>query len=215
MAQSKSTKKLFNMAYGLGASVVIIGALFKILHWEFGPLTGGLLLAVGLITEALIFAISAFEPVDDEYDWSLVYPELTGGMSGSKNDVQDAKEAEGILSRKLDELLKEANIDANLMESLGESIRNFEGAAKGIAPSVDAMESTKKYSDEMVEAAAQMESLNSLYKVQLESASRQASVNEEVVQNASALKDQMESLASNLSSLNGVYGGMLSAMSKN
>ena len=215
MAQSKSTKKLFNMAYGLGASVVIIGALFKILHWEFGPLTGGLLLAVGLITEALIFAISAFEPVDDEYDWSLVYPELTGGMSGSKNDVQDAKEAEGILSRKLDELLKEANIDANLMESLGESIRNFEGAAKGIAPSVDAMESTKKYSDEMVEAASQMESLNSLYKVQLECASRQASVNEEVVQNASALKDQMESLASNLSSLNGVYGGMLSAMNKN
>jgi gliding motility-associated protein GldL len=214
MAQSKSTKKLFNMAYGLGASVVIIGALFKILHWEFGPLTGGLLLAVGLITEALIFAISAFEPVDDEYDWSLVYPELTGGMSGNKNDVQDAKEAEGILSRKLDELLKEANIDANLMESLGESIRNFEGAAKGIAPSVDAMESTRKYSDEMVEAASQMESLNSLYKVQLESASRQASVNEEVVQNASALKDQMESLASNLSSLNGVYGGMLSAMSK-
>ena len=215
MAQSKSTKKLFNMAYGLGASVVIIGALFKIMHWEFGPLTGGLLLAVGLITEALIFAISAFEPVDDEYDWSLVYPELTGGMTSGKNDVQDAKEAEGILSRKLDELLKEANIDANLMESLGESIRNFEGAAKGIAPSVDAMESTKKYSDEMVEAASQMESLNSLYKVQLESASRQASVNEEVVQNASALKDQMESLASNLSSLNGVYGGMLSAMSKN
>ena len=215
MAQSKATKKLFAMAYGLGASIVIIGALFKILHWEFGPLTGGLLLAVGLITEALIFAISAFEPVDDEYDWSLVYPELTGGMTSGKNDVQDAKEAEGILSRKLDELLKEANIDANLMESLGESIRNFEGAAKGIAPSVDAMESTKKYSDEMVEAASQMESLNSLYKVQLESASRQASVNEEVVQNASALKDQMESLASNLSSLNGVYGGMLSAMSKN
>jgi gliding motility-associated protein GldL len=213
MAQSKSTKKLFNMAYGLGASVVIIGALFKILHWEFGPLTGGLLLAVGLITEALIFAISAFEPVDDEYDWSLVYPELSGGQSSGKNAVKEAKEAEGLLSRKLDELLKEANIDAELMSSLGESIRNFEGAAKGIAPSVDAMESTKKYSEEMSQAATQMESLNSLYKVQLESASRQASINEEVVQNAGALKDQMESLASNLSSLNGVYGGMLSAMS--
>jgi gliding motility-associated protein GldL len=215
MAQSKSTKKLFNMAYGLGASVVIIGALFKILHWDFGPLTGGLLLAVGLITEALIFAISAFEPVEDEYDWSLVYPELAGGMSNGKNELQEAKEAEGILSRKLDELLKEANIDASLMESLGSSIRNFEGAAKGIAPTVDAMESTKKYSDEMTHAAAQMESLNSLYKVQLESASRQASINEEVVQNAGALKDQMESLASNLSSLNGVYGGMLTAMNRN
>lgn len=217
MAQSKSTKKLFNMAYGLGASVVIIGALFKILHWEFGPLTGGLLLAVGLITEALIFAISAFEPVDDEYDWSLVYPELAGGATSAarNNQVADIKEAETSLSKKLDDLLKEAGVDANLMESLGSSIKNFEGAAKGIAPTVDAMESTKKYSDEMVQAAAQMESLNSLYKVQLESASKQASVNEEVVQNASALKDQMASLSTNLSSLNGVYGGMLSAMSKN
>jgi len=215
MAQSKSTKKLFNMAYGLGASVVIIGALFKILHWEFGPLTGGLLLAIGLITEALIFAISAFEPVDDEYDWSLVYPELNGAAtSGRKNEAAEAKEAEGLLSKKLDELMKEANIDAELMTSLGESIRNFEGAAKGIAPTADAIQSTKKYSDELSQAATQMESLNSLYKVQLENASRQATINEEVVQNAGALKEQMESLASNLSSLNGVYGGMLTAMNR-
>lgn len=216
MAQSKSTKKLFNMAYGLGASVVIIGALFKILHWEIGFLNGGLLLAVGLITEALIFAISAFEPVDDEYDWSLVYPELAGAeTSGRKNEVAEAKEAEGLLSRKLDELLKDANIDAELFSSLGSSIRNFEGAAKGIAPTADAIQHTKKYSEELSHAAAQMESLNSLYKVQLESASRQASINEEVVQNAGALKNQMASLATNLSSLNGVYGGMLSAMGRN
>lgn len=216
MAQSKSTKKLFNMAYGLGASVVIIGALFKILHWEFGPLTGGLLLAVGLITEALIFAISAFEPVDDEYDWSLVYPELGGGMSsGRDNELAEIKETESSLSAKLDNLLAEAGVDAQLMESLGDSIRNFEGAAKGIAPTVDAMESTRKYSDEMVQAAAQMESLNSLYKVQLESASKQATANEEQLQNAAALKEQMESLATNLSSLNGVYGGMLTAMTRN
>ncbi len=216
MAQSKSTKKLFNMAYGLGASVVIIGALFKILHWEFGPLTGGLLLAVGLITEALIFAISAFEPVDDEYDWSLVYPELQGvTSSGVSNEFDEIKETESSLSAKLDNLLAEAGVDAQLMESLGSSIRNFEGAAKGIAPTVDAMESTRKYSDEMVHAASQMESLNSLYKVQLESASKQASVNEEQLQNAAALKDQMESLATNLSSLNGVYGGMLTAMTRN
>lgn len=216
MAQSKSTKKLFNMAYGLGASVVIIGALFKILHWEFGPLTGGLLLAVGLITEALIFAISAFEPVEDEFDWSLVYPELAGGMTNGKdNEMAELKEAETSLSKKLDDLLEEAGVDASLMESLGSSIKNFEGAAKGLAPTADAMQSTQKYSEEMVHAAAQMESLNSLYKVQLESASKQATVNEEVVQNATALKDQMGSLATNLSSLNGVYGGMLTAMNKN
>ena len=67
----------------------------------------------------------------------------------------------------------------------------------------------------MALAAAQMESLNSLYKVQVESTTRQAEVNERVVENAEQLKAQMENLASNLSSLNGVYGGMLSAMNRN
>ena len=120
MAQSKSTKKLFNMAYGLGASVVIIGALFKILHWELGPLNGGVLLAIGLITEALIFAISAFEPVDDELDWSLVYPELAGEAPAAKKKViVEETQTEGMLSQKLDNLLKEAHIDAELMNSLG------------------------------------------------------------------------------------------------
>ena len=112
-------------------------------------------------------------------------------------------------------MLKEAKIDSELMTSLGTSIRSFEGAAKGIAPTADAMTSTKKYSEEMALAATQMESLNSLYKVQVESSSRQAEINEQVTQNAGKLKDQMESLATNLSSLNGVYGGMLSAMNKN
>ena len=215
MAQSKSSKKLFNMAYGLGASIVILGALFKILHWELGPLNGGILLAIGLITEAIIFAISAFEPVDDDLDWSLVYPELAGGQSKGKKKEEQPKDAEGLLSKKLDEMLKEARIDSELMNSLSTSIRSFEGAAKGMAPTAEAMSSTKKYSEEMALAAAQMESLNSLYKVQVESTSRQAEVNEQVAENATQLKQQMEHLATNLSSLNGVYGGMLSAMNRN
>jgi len=98
---------------------------------------------------------------------------------------------------------------------LGNSIKNFEGAAKGISPTVDSIAATKKYGEEMSLAAAQMESLNSLYKVQMEAASRQATINEEAVENAQKLKEQMQSLASNLSSLNGVYGGMLSAMNRN
>jgi len=212
MAQSKSSKKLFNMAYGLGASIVILGALFKILHWEIGPLNGGILLAVGLITEAIIFAISAFEPVDDDLDWALVYPELAGGMTGGKKGKEDPQ---GLLSTKLDEMLKDARIDSELMNSLSTSIRSFEGAAKGMVPTAEAMSSTKKYSEEMALAAAQMESLNSLYKVQVESTSRQAEVHERVTENAEQLKAQMEHLATNLSSLNGVYGGMLTAMNRN
>src|SRR5690606_40557594 len=119
------------------------------------------------ITEAIIFAISAFEPVDDDLDWSLVYPELAGGKSsGKKGKQENPEDAQGILSKKLDEMLKEARIDAGLFSSLSESIRSFEGAAKDMAPTTDAMNATKKYSQEMSVAAAQMESLNSLYKVQ-------------------------------------------------
>lgn len=209
MAQSKSGKKLMNMVYGLGASVVILGALFKIMHWPFG----NEMLILGLIVEALVFAFSAFEPVDDELDWSLVYPELAGGETTTRQQaVVKNDETDGLLSKKLDEILKEAKIDANLMGSLGESIRNFEGAAKNLSPTVDAIASQKKYSEEMSLAASQLESLNSIYKVQVESAARQSEINEAVAENAGRLNEQMESLASNLSSLNGVYGGMLSAM---
>jgi len=210
MANSRTTKKVTNMVYGLGASVVILGALFKIMHWPFG----NLMLIIGLVVEALVFAYSAFEPVDDDLDWALVYPELAGGPGKERQAavVVEEKEAEGMLSKKLDAMLKEAKLDASLMSSLGESIKNFEGAAKGIAPTVDSMASQKKYSEELSVAAAQMETLNNIYKVQVESASKQAEVNQEVAENAGKLKAQMDSLTSNMASLNSVYGGMLTAM---
>jgi gliding motility-associated protein GldL len=208
------SKKVMNMAYGLGASIVILGALFKIAHFEFGPLTGTVMLTIGLVTEALIFAISAFEPVENDLDWTLVYPELAGGNpSAKKLKQEDPKDAQGLLSQKLDAMLKEAKIDGELMSSLGNSIKNFEGAAKSISPTVDAMAGQKKYADEMMAAATSMESLNSLYKAQLDSAARNAEANKEIAENAAKLKEQMQSMTANIASLNNVYGGMLSAMS--
>ncbi|WP_407934948.1 type IX secretion system motor protein PorL/GldL [Flavobacterium arundinis] len=202
-------KRVMNFAYGMGAAVVIVGALFKIQHWA----GASIMLIVGLGVEALIFGLSAFDPVDKELDWSLVYPELAGGEAKKKEvKKEDPKEAQGLLSQKLDNLLKEAKIDGALMESLGNSIKNFESAAKGISPTVDSIASQKKYSEEMSMAAAQMESLNSLYKVQLESASRNADANKEIADNAAKLKDQMQAMTQNIASLNNVYGGMLSAM---
>ena len=207
------SKKAMNFAYGMGAAVVIIGALFKITHLEFGFITGNLMLTIGLVTEALIFGLSAFEPVDNELDWSLVYPELAGGEAKAKKvKTEDATDAQGLLSQKLDAMLKEAKVDAALMSSLGDSIKNFEGAAKAISPTVDAVASTKKYSEEMTKAAGQLETLNGLYHVQVQSAERNAKINDEVAENNLKLKDQMQSLTSNLSTLNNVYGGMLSAM---
>jgi len=204
--------KVMNFCYGMGAAVVIVGALFKLMHWPFASA----MLIIGLGTEALIFGLSAFDPVAKDLDWSLVYPELAGGDAKEKvAKKENPAEAQGLLSQKLDNLLKEAKIDGELMASLGSSIKNFESAAKGISPTVDAISSQKKYSEELTMAAAQLESLNSLYKVQLESASRNAQINQEVAENNLKLKDQMQSLTSNLSSLNNVYGGMLSAMGRN
>ena len=198
--------KIMPKVYGWGAAIVILGAMFKIMHWP----GANLMLILGLGTEALIFFISVFEPMHAEYDWTLVYPELAGGAaSGGKGESP-----EGLLSKKLDQMLKDARIDGELITSLSTSISSLEGAAKGMTPTADAMNSTKKYSEEMAMAAAQMESLNSLYKIQLESANKQSAINEESIEDAAKLKEQMQSLASNLSSLNGVYGGMLSAMNK-
>ena len=209
MAQ-KGKLTVTNFIYGMGAAIVIVGALFKIQNWPYGSL----LLTIGMLVEAGVFAWSAFEKQEEGLDWSLVYPELEGGSAKAKKSKDEPKDAEGILSKKLDNLLKDAKIDGELMASLGNSIKEFEGAARNLNPTVDSLQAQKKYSEEMSLAAAQMESLNSLYKVQMESANRQASINEEAIENAAKLKEQMQSLASNLSSLNGVYGGMLSAMNK-
>ncbi len=206
-------KRAQAVLYGMGAAVVIVGALFKLQHWpganEF--------LIIGLLTEAAIFALSSFEPLDVDYSWENVYPQLLDANAApakvSKAHSTDDGDAEGMLSKKLDAMLKEAKIDGQLMESLGNSIKNFEAASKTIAPTAESLASTKKYSDELTLAANQMESINALYKIQLDSATKTTQLNEEVAENSVKLNQQMQSLTSNLSSLNNVYGGMLSAMS--
>ena len=202
MAQSKSTKKIFNMAYGIGAAIVIVGALFKIQHWPYGSL----ILTIGMVVEAIVFFISAFDAVEEDLDWTKVYPEL-GDADGEGAGVN------GMLSQKLDNLLQEAQVDTELMTNLGNSIKSFHTAAEGLSVASESISSTVKYNEQVELAATQMESLNGLYQVQMENSNKQAELNNSMIENSELLKEQMESLASNLSYLNGVYGGMLSAMS--
>jgi gliding motility-associated protein GldL len=202
MAQSKSTKKIFNMAYGIGAAIVIVGALFKIQHWPYGSL----ILTIGMVVEAIVFFISAFDAVEEDLDWTKVYPEL-GDADGEGAGVN------GMLSQKLDNLLQEAQVDTELMTNLGNSIKSFHTAAEGLSVASESISSTVRYNEQVELAATQMESLNGLYQVQMENSNKQAELNNSMIENSELLKEQMESLASNLSSLNGVYGGMLSAMS--
>ncbi|MFK8060195.1 MAG: gliding motility protein GldL, partial [Polaribacter sp.] len=126
--------------------------------------------------------------------------------------IEEKPGPEGLLSKKLDNLLQEANIDSELMSSLGTSMKNFQGAAEGLSAASESISSTNKYNEQVSMAAVQMETLNNLYKVQVENTSKQTELNTTVVENTEKLKEQMESLANNLSSLNGVYGNMLSAM---
>ena len=220
MAGSKVTKRIFNYAYGIGASVVIVGALAKILHADIMGISGSVLLAVGMGTEAVIFFMSAFEPIEEELDWSLVYPELKGGEPVSRQvqavaqqvNPAEEKALKESLSEKLDNILREAKIDANLMNSLATSIRNFEGAAKNIGPAADAVASTRKYGEELTTAAVQLEALNSLYRIQLERTELQVNAQEGMVDNLNSLNAQVNSFKEHLKSLNTVYGGMLSAM---
>ncbi len=211
LKSSKKIKTIFHMAYSIGASVVILGALGKILHMPIFGIPGDVLLMLGLGTEALIFFVSAFEPQEEELDWSLVYPELAGGAPRQRKDKTEA-ELEARLSEKLDKMLQEAQLDSNLMKSLGESINKLHEAAKSMDVATDAAGATKKYAEELALASAQLESLNSLYKVQLESVNKNATANEETAHYAQQLKDNMAKLKENLAELNNVYGGMLSAM---
>jgi hypothetical protein len=215
----KISKKTMNMAYGLGAAVVIIGALMKIIHKDlnlgFVTLTGSTLLTIGLVTEALIFALSAFDDPDEGYKWERVYPGLKPDIDAPEDIIvtgpNPTPAIEADMSKKLDEMLTKAGLDVKLVKSLGENINNLNSAAKAMVGSADA---STEYSEQMKLVNTKMGSINSLYQAQIDSATRQAEITKDSQENATKLKEQMESLASNLSSLNGVYGGMLSAMNK-
>jgi gliding motility-associated protein GldL len=204
--ESKKGKNFMAKLYGIGAAVVILGALFKIQHWTFADE----MLIVGLGTEAIIFFFSAFEKPHAEYDWSLVYPELAG-----MNDEQSPV-------RELDNMLEKAKVDGDLIKSLGEGLQKVNQAANGIGSVVDIADSTKEYSVQVSAAAKKLENINSLYEAQITSSAEQTEATRRMaanmtssLDNAEQMKVELEMLSTNLNALNGVYGNMLNAMNYN
>src|SRR5512145_3254162 len=127
---SSGWKKFMAKLYGWGASIVIIGALFKIQHWKFA----GLFLTIGLLTEAIIFFFSAFEPLHEELDWTLVYPELAG-MS-EQDEIEEMKEIGSVGGRpveKIENLLGEASLNEDTLKNIGNGLQKLNVAASGIA----------------------------------------------------------------------------------
>tara|TARA_B100001175_G_scaffold308632_1_gene309291 strand:- start:4234 stop:4881 length:648 start_codon:yes stop_codon:yes gene_type:complete len=203
-------KVAMHMLFGLGGAVVIIGALFKILHLEIGPITGGLVLGLGLGTEALIFTVAALNTGEIKEEHDEYVKKVKGGASKAASGG-----GEKGLSSKIDEMLKEAKIDVALMNNLTKSIRNLEASAQALSPAAEAASSSESYSQQLAVATQKMEQLNQVYAEQVNSAGNTSAFNEKVAENANKLKQQMEALSSNLAALNQVYNGMLNAMNKN
>ena len=203
----KRFKNFMAKLYGIGAAVVITGAMFKIMHWE----GANIMLVVGLTTEAVIFMFSAFEKPAADSDWTLVYPELASADGDRALSVTE----------QLDNALENGGVDAALIERLGEGMHSLSETAGSLSGAVDAAGATAAYSEQLSTAATHMESLNALYSVQLENTTAQVERQNDVMEklaaasgNATDLASELASLKGNLESLNSVYGGMLTAMGK-
>lgn len=210
--ESKSGKKAMGMAYGLGAAVVIVGALFKILHLPGADL----MLIIGMGVEAAIFFLSAFEPLHQEIDWTLVYPELAGMDSDDEKSKKDSKK--GTISQQLDQMLEEAKVGPELIGSLGTGLKSLSENVKGMSDLSGATIATNEYTDNVQKASKSLEGVTSSYGRAMEAMDGLAAASEgtkmysEQVEHISA---EMTKLSRNLASLNSIYGNMLSAMGAN
>lgn len=182
--------------YGWGASVVILGALFKINHYPYA----NEMLIVGLGTEALIFFFSAFEPLPhSEPDWSLVYPQLATG--------EDSKTAVA----ELDSLLTDANIDSKLLKNLGDGMRNLGDQATKMSDMADAAGATQEFSDSLVKASNRVDEMANTYEGVASSLTGLIGSKE----SGDAAGQNLERMNSNLESLNSMYEMQLQQLNEN
>ena len=161
---STSWKKFMAKLYGIGAAIVIVGAMFKIQHWP----GASAMLVGGLSIEAIIFFFSAFEPLHADPKWELVYPELAEHEESDEEDLNleatssDSKE-ELPITEQLDNLLEEAKIGPELIESLGLGLRSLSDNASKMSNITDASVATSEYVDSVKNAATNVNTLAENY----------------------------------------------------
>ncbi|MBX7093322.1 MAG: gliding motility protein GldL [Flavobacteriales bacterium] len=186
--------------YGFGAAVVIVGAMFKIMHWP----GAGAMLVIGLSTEAIIFIFSAFEPIHEDPKWELVYPELALGHMDDEHEhgAQHHKvEKKGSVTEELDKMLEEAKIEPELIQSLGTGLRSLTDATHKIGDVSNASIATNEYIDSLKGASQKVEKLSESYVKASESLMGLTSTQAE----GQSFGEQMQKLSTNLSALNNIY----------
>jgi gliding motility-associated protein GldL len=220
IVQSSGWKNFMAKLYGIGASIVIIGALFKIQHWQ----GAGLMLAIGLITESIIFFFSAFEPLHEEVDWTLVYPELAGiqedeqGTAGSiggryAGGISGGGGGGGSLAlSKFDEMLERAEITPDLFQKLGIGMKKLSDTTSNINVMGDVSAASAKYMNTVHSANDALGKLADTYQSTARIISDTNSNYTKVAESFSVIEtggkayhQQLESLNKNLTALNTVY----------
>jgi len=193
---TKKGKRLMGMIYGIGAAIVIIGALFKILHWK----GANEMLMVGLLTEAGIFFISAFEKPHEEPDWSLVYPELAGMHDDGDKKHKKIGSTDSV-SQELDKMLEEAKVGPELIESLGNSLRSLGENTSKLSDLTDASVATDEYINNIKSASKSVGQLSESYEKASESLTGLTMTNED----GANYGEQLQKVSKNLGELNSIY----------
>lgn len=217
VVQSSGWKNFMAKLYGFGASVVIVGALFKIQHWP----GAGVMITLGLSTEAIIFFFSAFEPLHEELDWTLVYPELAGMTDPDElESIKEAGKAGHTTLDRFEDLVQDANIAPDTFKKLGESLNKLNTTSSSLSDITEATVATSQYATNMKNAASSVGSLSSTFTQSAASlqdsintlsgsyASLSSSVKNDVAaisEGSKSYSTQLEGLNKNMAALNAVY----------
>ena len=196
-------KNFMKYAYGLGAAVVILGALFKIMHWPFA----NLMLIIGMSVEVFIFSVSAFEPLHSEIDWARVYPQLAEDFDADFNFDQENQEEltpeQALLMA--EENMKQVELTPDLFASLSGSLNGLKENVSKLANIEDATVATNEYATRVREASGKVAELNSGYNNTVDAMQGLAANVSSAAGDAKAYQEQVQLVTRNLSSLNAVY----------
>jgi gliding motility-associated protein GldL len=217
LVQSSGWKNFMAKLYGLGAAVVIIGALFKIMHWNGWQI----FLPLGLIVEAIIFTFSAFEPLHEELDWTLVYPELAGMTDPDEVEgIKEAGKAGQVTLERFEDLVSNVDVGPAAFKRLGDSLEKLSSTTSSLSDLTEAASATSLYVNNVKSAASSVGQLSSNF-IQ-SNAAIQESVSTlthsytslaqslkndttSISENSKAYGTQLESVNKNLSALNSAY----------
>jgi len=206
MAQKKKFKLGLNTLISWGASVVIIGLMFKILHWKGGEI----MIAAGLITEAILFFVLGFQAESKEPDWTRVYPELDDDFSGERPKAVAINQGQSS-TQALDKMLADAKIGPELIESLGSGLRTFGDKVSAISGMADTASATTELTAKVKSASGSFDALSSAFDKATVNLKEMAESNID----SKSYHEQVAALTKNIAALNAVYDLELKESSEN